>query len=365
MLALSVFMFAVVFVQTSHGRFTKNLVCAKSYSDLNRSIEITQCQTLSSEIAVNFRCSVIYAQKISKDNHDRVFDSIEVYIAFSGINGFQLPIEELANTSEISLEWFKLSHGKTGSRLGNGTVLLQKTANKSLDTRLVLYDIYFDTMYRICANYSPPSLNFTLSSKDFCCQVEQVEVKEPSNVYMAIIVISILGFIYLVVIVVHWRCPPSSFNSIDEILGTLPSAHVEKLKKMISDREETMSSGDTASQDTELRGGVVAQSDQLKYTRQRNSRRPGRRASAMDYDNKAYDTGDESLNAQSDTYSGAGRTKQTMVKFADENSAIDNFDELGRLKLKVLKEAKRRASVAAFKKTYALNVSSEDEESDS
>jgi hypothetical protein len=343
-----------------------NLVCAKSYSEQNRSIETTFCRTFDSKATAKYQCGVAYTVQIPKDGHEPFSDALDIRILFSGVNSDNIPVDQLENNTEIFFEWFKISHGQRShaKSLGNRTLALQRAGNSSLDARLILYDIVPDTLYRVCAAQTAPSLIFPDSPEDFCCEIEQLEVEETDNIFMVVVVVGIVFLIYFIVVMVHWKCQPSAFNSIDEILGTLPSAHVEKLKKMIVEQEECLSAGDNMSEtgqetDTKVTPVAVVQ----PYTKNSRSAK-NRRASVATfrsildtYDNRGYESGDEVTSVTS-------KNKQTVVKFADESNVIDDLDELGRLKLKVLKESKRRASINPFKKTYALNVSSEEEESD-
>ena len=366
-LALS-FVLLIVFISRKTNSQTpdNSVVCAKSFQPLNRSIEITNCLTLNREISVNLKCDVIYAY----ERKEKLYNAIDIKIMFIENNANEIVENEFANLSSLYFEWYKVMHDQI-MKLGNDTVFLKNDTNNSLVGKLILYGIFPETMYRVCIDKVPRTLITVPNPDDLCCQVELIEEIEEYDELMIFIVLATLLVIYIIVILVNCFCPPHAYRSLDEMLGSLPTAHVDKLRKLIEDKEEHIKEADEHNLgDENERVRSLGDPVLAKYMYMRNNKNRRRRSSTKrsEFDNKGYESGDdldrsgaEDTRTRTESESSNKAPHQTVVKFADEDEVID---DIGKIKLKVFKEVKRRASIKPFKKAYTLNVSSESEESD-
>ncbi len=73
-----------------------------------------------------------------------------------------------------------------------------------------------------------------------CCEVELKVHGEnliELNFFMALVVVGLLILIYALVVIAFWKFPPSSPDSIDEILTKMPTKQVKALKQLVIETE--------------------------------------------------------------------------------------------------------------------------------
>ena len=167
--------------------------------------------------------------------------------------------------------------------------------------------------------------------------------EKPVNFLMSLIVIAIIAFIQLVVVFVFWRCEPSAFKSIDDMLQKLPSSHVKMLKRMVAERGDTIATA----------GSGVASGDPGPIpTRRREARdADANKKPRVNFSIPVVESASTISRNISDGVGGGGRTTEEREKQAD-------------LKAKIFNENRRRHSIKPFKKAFVLDVSSSSSESD-
>lgn len=226
-----------------------------------------------------------------------------------------------------------------------------------------------------------------------CCRVEHAPIEEDTNIYMCLIVIAILLVMYAIIMVVFWRCSPSSYRTLEEMLSSLPSSHVERLKSLVvdqafddededdEDEESDIESDSEAkrkprvridSQFTEIGENPAYEASdddndepQVPPTSSRDKRRASR-VSRVSFatakeDDIEYNLRKEAqkLRRLSRVSLGSIKVPPKGVKFAESETVI-NLNDIEDLKIKIFNESKRRASVKPFKKPFDLEISDSD-----
>lgn len=375
--------------------FCQNLppiVCANSYDKHERKQEVVNCILPDKKLNLNFECRILENQKLLTKNTDNVVEaklllkdkSVEQNYSVFYWKGVKESEHYRSVQSEHEEETFKY----------NKSVVFSKDKN-STSARLVLYKINFEYTYKICVNVPD------LIEEKVCCQVEYLEEEEESNIFMVLIVFAVVVVLYVIVLIVSWKCPSSSFKTIDDLLEKLPTGHVEKLKNLVLEREIEIDQDDV--EDEKSTPNAETDSNNLKYARYRKQPRGKRQTRVkisenfVEIDNLAYDKDeDEEKNAENsreneeeediefklykealklrrmsrmsvsyppkfdsnDFSKPTEKKRKQSVKFLDNDTLA--LTEMDQIKLKIFQESKRRASVAPFKKAYDLDVSDSD-----
>lgn len=227
-----------------------------------------------------------------------------------------------------------------------------------------------------------------------CCAIEDRTEEIDSNIYMVLIVIGILVIIYLIIGIIFWRFPPSSYHSIDDMLEKLPTSHVERLKSLVVDRY--VSDEEEEYLDHENLSDISSEkSEPPKYVKNRKKVKVRIDDHFTEIDNPVYEKSEDEYDADGDDEKDATK-KVTIkddgveynlqkeaqklrrmskisvssikavsnahkgVKFADSGDTVLNINDMDNLKAKIFNESQRRASIKPFKKAYNLDVSDSD-----
>jgi hypothetical protein len=336
-------------------------VCSKSFFIENHISETINCVT--EEFNLTFQCRIKSDQKI----RNRIYDSI-----LSNLNIKQNK-NDLSNISS-TFTWKKIHH-KQSISLGEKNITLTKESNNYF-AELILYKISYETAYEICTKV--PNINIM----DLCCRIKNVEPEE-EPIYMPLIVIVIVFIINFVVVIVFWKCPPSAFHSLDEMLEKLPTSHVKKLKKLLLEGQDDDKSSEkekidknrnfidinTKNRRMKISKNITFNNEINNFNAKDNpafeedsetgdiehylrfEAQKIRRLSRISLDSIELDPNDSSKPIK----------KKLGVKFADQNKEIilDKNNEVKHFRKKIIDENKRRASIKPYKKAFNLDISSE------
>ena len=208
-----------------------------------------------------------------------------------------------------------------------------------LSASLLLYGIEASVVYRVCAVVP----GVWTSHTELCCRTAKVSDEKPVNFLMSLIVIAIIAFIQLVVVFVFWRCEPSAFKSIDDMLQKLPSSHVKMLRRMVAERGDNIATAGI---------GVAGGDPGTISTRRREGRdADAKKKSRVNFNIPVVESAPTISRNVSDGRGGeGGRTTEERENQAD-------------LKAKIFNENRRRHSIKPFKKAFVLDVSSSSSES--
>lgn len=348
---------AVLFVLNIHVTWTwqepgcssNYAVCVKSEHDNDYTTETTKCSTFDQTISLDIKCQIMddYAYQ------SRFYDVISVEIQFTEINESS-NLSDVFDHEMIGLKWYKQSKHSSEREflaLNQTSVSLNRVDNQTLLARLIFSGFKLDTLYKFCINNVSSELIQSIDpDNDFCCRIEEKEHEEELNESMVIVVLIILFIIYSVVILVNWLCPSSKFNTIEEVLSSLPSDHVDKLQKLIqeqgvkTDEEDEEKSPPASSHDPDVKTSFA------KYTQRKRMLKKARKPSLANLDEDKEATIEP---VQPRPHS------SIVVKFEEENEEKNKeLEDAGILMLKLAKESHRRASIKPYKRMYALNVSS-------
>jgi hypothetical protein len=377
------------------------LICVKSYLQDNRTQEVTSCALVPSSIKFKFETSL----KLSYYVHPKVYDVIKSKVTV------QIPISKnftFENTKN-SLRWVsKTEHkkvvaksvprkenldeiqfdlSKEKSKSFNLTQL-KKNENESkileFDAELVLKEINEDSIYRVCLDIA--SLNLTDDS--LICSLIVYQSHDEENIYMGLLVIGILVIIYVIIVLVFWKCPPT-FDDIDELLEKLPTSHVVALKELVESQEGNEDEEDDTPKpkNIEQYDGVNLRSrshrrqstvekilhvptnlaqpdsddDDLEDKNQRELRKEMLKFRRM----SRVSIGNDQDSHRVSVSSNQTRKQKPKVKF-DKKHVVMDFDEVTGeqdIAKKIFNESRRRASIKPFKKAFDLNASSSESDS--
>lgn len=201
------FLFAIFIIRIKNAKCY--YACSNFFFIENRTLEIINC--VSENFNLTFECRVKSDQKIKNNFYDSIISNLIIY-----------PNKNDLNFNSSIFKWRK-THGSNYS--AENYIRLTKESN-SYFAKLILYKIQHKAKYEICAGILNTDIN------NLCCHIEKLEAEEQS-IFMSLIVIVIVFIINFVVVIVFWKCPPSAFNSLDEMLEKLPTSHVKKLKKLL------------------------------------------------------------------------------------------------------------------------------------
>jgi hypothetical protein len=344
-------------------------ICSSSFFEENRTLEIINC--VSEDFNLTYECRIKSDQKINNRIYDSILSNLIIY-----------PIKNDLNYVFSTFKWRKILHKKIDHPIfynQEKNITMTKESNRYL-AKLVLYKISHENEYEICTKVP------NISIQNLCCRMEKHETEEES-IYMSLIVIGIVFIINFAIVIVFWKCPPSAFQSLDEMLKKLPTSHVKKLKKLIlenQDSEDIDISSEKMDQKKNFNDKKILyknrrrnnfknitfsddQANKKEYPSyeedletdkiddiEQNLRfeiKKIRRLSKVSLDSIKFDKNDSSKSNK----------KNFGVKFADHNNEIilDMNYEVPNFRKKIIDENKRRASINPFKKTFKLDISSE------
>lgn len=224
------------------------------------------------------------------------------------------------------------------------------------EANLIIKDIEENLEYKVCSYFGE------FNSTPLCCKLKNHIEEEHSNLWMALLVTGVLVLIYLVISLVFWLCPPNEVKSIEELLASLPTKHVEALTKLVSNESISIPDEEVVIEELNRRKSLgfanpAYEADDtdielklyLEANKLRRLSRMSQHAAALNEDTKAI---------------------RQRVTFADLDTIKDqdgnfhmnlNAKEIEDFQAKIFKEKKRRDSVHPFKRTYDLtNIESDD-----
>ena len=303
------------------------LKCVKTFnSEMIQELNVCKANSNDLDYQIKLECKIISYKK---------YKSIKVSLSI--------------NTSIDSavFEWFKNHELRTSN---HNTSIRTESVNFTLsnDTQkyeadLTIINIEENIKYNVCYK----------SNNQLCCQLKYELEEEQSSLYMALLVICVIGIIYIIIVIVFWLCPPDSFRTIDELLATLPAKHVEALTQLVAN---------DVNKNAE---------EEIIHQIRRKSVRHGTDNVAFEFDDI-----DEEENVNHKLYLEANKLRRASqlgqndeshaknkVRFTDSNSIDTNntsdalkvkSEDWENLQMKIYKEKRRRDSVHPFKKTYDL-----------
>ncbi|CAF0955248.1 unnamed protein product [Brachionus calyciflorus] len=369
-----------------------DLICANAFNKEERNYEIVNCKFNSQGkiFTVDYQCKVYLNKNLETSNTQNIVEA-----------DFRLK-DQVINQKEATFYWrsFKEhSHSTHYHRSENEFKNIAKinfTLNESKNiskASVILYKIHYETVYEVCVN-----VEGLFSQEDkVCCSVENKEEEEESNIFMVLIVLGILLLIYVYVVIASWKTSKSE-KTLDDMLETLPTAHVERLKSLFiaADDEEIDDDNDDdlINDENKLEEHEHIQTELFV----KNNKKGKSAKRVMIKENPAYEPDDEGevihrkINVKNEEeiddiefnlyreaqkfrkmsrMSVAAIPKEDLkrlkenrqaksVKFSEKDDSNTHIDELDMLRLKVYNESKRRASIKPFKKAYDLDVTDSD-----
>ncbi len=311
------------------------LRCVKTFNtEMIKEVSICKNSLIDTE-AIKYEC------RISTYSHEnKPYNAININLTVGNYS-----------VTDASFQWFKKEESihfsnKKFNKTNKKTLQFDfNNKTEKYQAELIIYNIEENTKYKIETEFDLDNETLMLS-----CLLEHRVEEEKSSLYMALLVIGVVVVIYVIIGMFFWICPPDSFKTIDELLSTLPTKHVEALKNLVENE------------------GII------EIDMNENEHEPddfNRRISFNPADNQAFeldDPDDEDLNRK--IYREANKLRKMshislqvnskkIVRFA--NALETDPDELAKndfenLQLKIYREKRRRDSVHPFKKTCNLTT---------
>lgn len=348
-------MFNILYIKCDYD--IKDFVCANAFNEEERTQEVVKCVLVLQDraannnelidVVVDYDCTVVDDFKVGEYKYISIKVKLELVsskpIDYSPDSYFIWDILEESTHHKLDFKNEKMIP------LNFTSNLYQNTSKASL----VLYDISVDSKYKIC-----PVIPDLIEEEKICCKVIKTEEHEENTVFMSLLVIGVLLVIYAIVIIVTWQCPTKN-DSIDTILQELPTKHVEALKQLVEADEEIQNEGIPRAE----RRQSVANVNVIRFDIENPAYEQGNDEDDIDYKLRMEALKIRRMSRASvadiQTVSNKDVKKRRGVKFTDESTII-GMGDIENLKMKILNESNRRASVAPFKKAYDLTVSSDD-----
>ena len=311
-------------------------VCASAFDYEDRTREIINCN-IPFEAKLRFECKIVYNFHVTES---RAYTGIQAQLKITDKHRKLSPV---LNATVFQWDRSYANNNLSQSKIVEFTF---DNATGDLTADLIIYNIALETSYKIC-----PMLEM-IGEERVCCEVEAQSHEEDLfalNFYMALVIVGLVALIYLIIVIIFWKFPPPTYKSVDEMLSHLPLKHVKALKQLVSKSETDQEDADF----TDTIHGVAAGVDN-----------PGFKSNEEMYD--TYGT-NESLYVEANKLRRMSRTSQFSAPANACISTINisaNILDPQSLAVKILKEEKRRASLKPYKKTYALENSSDSEQED-
>lgn len=348
------------------------LICAKASPKDEFTHQTVNCKFTNltySNYEIYYQCTIYVDRELKSSNSQNV-----VQVEFS-LLGFT---EKMKTVTFYWISYLKHSLVATEPHLveeqfkHNRTVGLSINSNNESTAEIILYKLHYDTVYKVCVN-----MNETFDQK-VCCMVENLEEKEESNIYMVLVVLGVLLLIYAFVIIAT-KITNKKEKTIDELLETLPMAHVERLKSLFEINEDEDEISDYSWEDETEEEKPYEPISTIKKTKN------GKKVTIIDNFGYELDTdetikNDETEDIQLNLYKEAQKfrkmsrkisiaaistedsekIKPKRTKNVKFNQNLPGINGINNIKLKVYNESNRRASIKPYKKPYDLGASDSD-----
>jgi hypothetical protein len=341
--------------------------CVKSFIKENRTHEIKKCILLdylsTTRLKFQFECKIVLLRV-----NEKLVKAVDSMFSLYG--------RKDENITQVEFYWSKDSEENKYRNNSDNRLkvnLTNDTNENFFNAKLTLEEIEYETNYEICTKIDD-------LFEDNCCNVELKEIEEESNIYLSLLVLGIAIVFLVLIIIVFWLCPPTEFHSIDEMLEKMPTSHVEALKILVTEQDMDENNDEEQGLETDIPENFNLRSRRATKQDLFNNR-IRINANPTEFDNPAFDNYDEDeddvehqLKFQAlkirrmsmGTMAPRGQNgdvpikKKGGVRFVDdEDNGKSQMNEMDNLRIKLLNESKRRASIKPFKKTFNLDISSD------
>lgn len=348
------------------------LICATATPKDEHTHQTVNCRFLDKQIysEIHYQCTIYVDKELQSSNSQSV---VQVEFSLLGSAKESKTANFFWNSQVKHHSESVESHSAEEEFKHNQTVDLSINSKNESTATVILYKLHYETVYTICVN-----MNDTFEQK-VCCTVENLEEEEESNIYMVLVVLGVLLLIYAFVIIAT-KVTSKEEKSIDDLLETLPTAHVERLKSLfeVAEEEEDVSEYDSDGTAEEksidsLSLGKKLKSDKKVTIRDNFGYEPD--ADEEKRENYENEIDDIQLNLYKEAQkfrklsrmSIAGFSTEDLTKLREKRTKNVKFDknlpmvnEINKIKLKVYNESNRRASIKPYKRAYDLGASDSD-----
>lgn len=364
-----------------------DLVCAHAKNKDEPNYEIVNCKYPEKQLTIDYQCKILMNKELESTSTQNVVEA-DFKINFlkkdqSSSAVFYWRSFKEHSHSNFYREVSKFKYNKTVNFTYNNPKNISRAS-------LVLYKIHYETVYEICVKVDGIIDNLD----DVCCEIENREEEEESNIFMVLIVLGVLLLIYAFVILATWRMSHKE-ETIDELIESLPTAHVERLKSLFiendDDEDDDENIDDEGENEEEIKEPVKPAHVDLFVKNKKG--KSAKKVMIRDHDNHGYEPGEDEIEDKMDNteeeldelefnlYKETQKLRKMSrmsvadvskdlrklreqkggksVKFTDNSDTLE-IGDFDKIKLKLNNESKRRASIKPFRKAYGLDVSDSD-----
>jgi hypothetical protein len=132
---------------------------------------------------------------------------------------------------------------------------------------LQITNIGQEFFYDVCIRSYGVNGSEEQGARHMCCNLRKykIELENINDIYLPFLIILFLFVIQIVIAVVTWRCPRSRYETIDDLLKSLPSKNVKILKTLVLNRQSLVQKKSLPK--GENNGSFEPEADDMKFRR--------------------------------------------------------------------------------------------------